>query len=93
MKQPAKLKLEFQVEEYRILKQSVFDLKISYVVDLHLSSPHRLIKGDEVRNVAGERWIVTHAEPGKITIIGDSMDHLLEMIGLWGIGEYHYKLE
>ena len=75
-----------------ILTDNSFRGKATYVVELTLKSPHNAVKGDEVRNVAGELFYVTGETPGKITIIGGSMDHLLEMTGLWRIGN-HVKFE
>jgi hypothetical protein len=85
-------KSEFEVERYMILTQTDFKAKLTYVVELTLCTPHNVVKGDEVRNIEGESFITTGVTPEKLTIIGESMDHLSAMIGLWGIG-LHFKIE
>lgn len=85
-------KNEFIVEDYMILKQNPFRGKVTYIVELTLKDGSNVVRGDEVRNIAGEMWVATTVTPEKLTIIGESMDHLLSMTGLWGIG-HHFKLE
>jgi len=83
---------EFVVKDYMILSQNEYKGRVTYKVELTLKDQSHAMRGDEVRNVPGEMWVVTAVTPEKLTIIGDSMDHLLKMSGQWIIGN-HYQIE
>jgi hypothetical protein len=93
MIQPLRDKSQFEVEDYMILRESDFKGKFTYKTQLTIKGSHSVLRGDEVTNASGNRWVVVRVEPDKLVIIGISFGKFSAMKGSWLRVGNNYKME